>query len=146
MLTGRAEDPLRAAGLWQCRRCKRAEYPNDAAWLDEYLILASYPSVCAHMPAVSLVLDTGAPSSPVITSIADEDLAVAADSVGLGPELELGELDRDFAHGIAAELVLPRRHCAGRNRRDRPCGAWAMPGSLFCRWHPGATDIGPGAA
>lgn len=135
MLTGRAEDPLRAAGLWQCQRCERAEYPKDAAWLDGHLILASYPSVCAHLPAVWLVLDTGAPSSPITTSIADEDLAAAADSVGLGLELEFGELNRDFAHGIAAEFVLPRRHCTGQNRRGRPCRAWALPGSIFWYWH-----------
>lgn len=35
----------------------------------------------------------------------------------------------------ALSLYVPGRHCAGRNRKGRPCGSYAVPGSDYCHAH-----------
>jgi hypothetical protein len=44
-------DPLLRAGIASCTRCGRVAYPVDAVWLDNGLILASFPKVCEHTHA-----------------------------------------------------------------------------------------------
>jgi hypothetical protein len=104
---------LQPASLAQCHQCRHAAFPIDATWLDDRLILASYPQVCAHVPADTRLTCTGCESErPLLPN---------------------------------PGLLLSGRRCAGRNRRGRPCQEWALPGSLFCYWHPGVTHNGTGA-
>jgi hypothetical protein len=99
------QDALLAAGLRQCCDCHQADFATAAGWLDERLILASYPRICVHIPAGVV--------------------AVCSECVAAQP----GE-------HVHAELLLPGRRCGGRNRYGAPCGAAAVPGSLYCQWHP----------
>jgi len=110
MLTGHTDDPLQLAGPEHCHHCQRAAFPIDATWLDDRLILASYPRVCAHVPASTRLTCT--------------------------------ECERQRPPVANLGLLLPGRRCGALNHRRRPCRAWALPGSLFCRSHPdgGAQD------
>lgn len=106
------DDALTAAGLRQCERCYRAAFPTDATWVNDRLILASFPRVCLHVPASTVL--------------------VCACCVVEQPE---------HYRPADAELLLPGRRCAGRNRRRRPCRAAAAPGSLYCCWHQPASQL-----
>lgn len=100
----RERDPLLHARFLVCRECGRVTFPVDAGWLDDELIVATYPGVCSHTRTVTAVIDV-------------RDVIIAQAFVD-------------------PELYLPGRHCAGRNRRGRRCGAYASPGSEFCAAHP----------
>ena len=110
--SGLPDDALTAAGLRQCPRCRRAAFPVDATWLDDRLILASFPRICAHIPA-------GVVS--VCTCCIEEN-----------PE---------HYRPADAGLLLTGRRCAGRNRHQAPCRATAVPGSLYCHWHEPARHV-----
>jgi hypothetical protein len=51
------DDALLYASLRQCLQCGRAGYGTDAVWLDDDLILASYPRSCVHVHAAVVVVD-----------------------------------------------------------------------------------------
>ncbi len=53
----RERDPLLYARFLECPVCKRVSFPVDAEWLDDELILATYPGVCSHSRTVTAVIE-----------------------------------------------------------------------------------------
>jgi len=53
----RERDPLIYARFLGCPVCKRVSFPVDAEWLDDELILATYPSACSHRSTVTAVIE-----------------------------------------------------------------------------------------
>ncbi len=49
-------DPLLFARFLECPVCLRVSFPVDAGWLDDELILATYPSTCSHCSIVTAVI------------------------------------------------------------------------------------------
>jgi hypothetical protein len=53
----RERDPLLHARFLECRVCRRVSFPVDAGWLDDELIVATYPGVCSHARTVTAVVE-----------------------------------------------------------------------------------------
>jgi hypothetical protein len=53
------DDSILFAGLASCPMCGRMAYPSDASWLDDRLIVATFPAPCAHSAARIVVIDPG---------------------------------------------------------------------------------------
>jgi hypothetical protein len=53
----RQRDPLLHARFLECGGCGRVSFPVDAEWLDDELILATYPGVCPHARTVTAVIE-----------------------------------------------------------------------------------------
>ena len=51
-------DAILAAGCRWCPACRAEAYPDDAAWLDADLILASFPPLCRHASQARVQLVT----------------------------------------------------------------------------------------
>ncbi len=51
------DDPIMVAGLACCPVCARVTYPSEASWLDDTLIIASFPASCGHSRARTAVID-----------------------------------------------------------------------------------------
>ena len=54
--------------------------------------------------------------------------------------LDLRDGGRPAPLSELAQYVSGRR-CAGRNKRGRPCGSYAVPGSDYCRQHEAAGKL-----
>lgn len=110
MMRDTDDDPILWAGAARCVQCGRAALPTDAEWLDDgWLILAAYSRPCGHVGERFNVIDLRA--------------------YGAGPG-KWPALPGDLA------LYLPGRRCLARNKRGRPCRAFALPGSDCCGAHP----------
>ena len=104
-------DPILRAGYARCTRCDRINFPVEAEWLTDDLLLAIYPPVCGHATRGVMVVVTP----------------------GALPERDPGfDLERYFA----LDLYLPGRRCAGSTRSGRRCRSPAQPGSEYCQQHP----------
>jgi len=57
MTDRRERDPLLYARFLECPTCKRVSFPVDAEWLDDELVLATYPAICSHCFTVTAVID-----------------------------------------------------------------------------------------
>ncbi len=53
----RQRDPLLYARFLKCATCHRVSFPTDAEWLDDELILATYPAACPHAPTITVVIE-----------------------------------------------------------------------------------------
>lgn len=107
--SGAVDDPILRAGARCCRGCHRVTFPTDAGALGGGWIIVSYPRLCEHLAAGMVLMDlSGIPA-------------------GSRPALP-GELAR----------YVTGRRCAGQNRKGRPCGSYAAPGSDYCHAHHAA--------
>jgi len=103
-------DPILRAGFARCTECSQINFPAEAAWLPDGLILAIYPPVCSHHARSTMRI---------------------VDPAAL-PERDPGfDLDRYFT----LEVYLPGRRCAGTTRRGRRCRSPAQGGSEYCAMH-----------
>lgn len=71
MAPGCGRDPLVCARFLQCGTCRQARFPVDATWIDDELILATYPRTCQHFGTVTMLIDV----REVIVATADVDPA-----------------------------------------------------------------------
>jgi hypothetical protein len=71
-------------------------------------IIAMYPRPCEHDVGGTILIDLR--------------------------DVEMSERTRPAPPGDLARYVAGRR-CTGRNKRGRPCGSYAAPGSDYCRAH-----------
>ena len=52
----RRPDPSISAGHVICPACAAVAYPSDACWLNDALVIATFPSVCTHVPEAMRVV------------------------------------------------------------------------------------------
>jgi hypothetical protein len=53
-------DPILRAGFGRCGACGHTAYPDDAEWLEDGTILASYPAACEHARPGTWIIDPDA--------------------------------------------------------------------------------------
>lgn len=58
-----AHDPILAAGIIQCPRCKAIAFPTDAEWMDHAHILAAFPKPCGHVRGGDFLFDATQPAT-----------------------------------------------------------------------------------
>lgn len=86
----------------------------------------AFPTDATRLDAALIIADYPAPCSHVIGGT----VVIALDDLPAAPA------------DPSLPLYVRGRHCAGRNRKGRPCGSYATPGSDYCRYHPSASPTG----